>query len=94
MTSSDATLRPANRPGWKKLPARYNAVVLPLFLSVLMTCIVSAISTLTGVGFSEGVLAKWLEAWAISWLIAFPTLLFVLPIVRRLVATLVEQPGR
>ena len=79
-------------PGFRKLPARYAAIVLPLFLSCIMTCLISGISTLRGVGFAPGVLQLWLGSWGLSWLIAFPTLLAVLPVVRRLTGKLVETP--
>jgi len=59
-------------------------------LSVFMTCIVSLISTLKGVGVAPGVLRTWLGAWAVSWVIAFPTLLLVLPLVRKATAFVVE----
>ncbi|KRR26825.1 hypothetical protein CQ14_20160 [Bradyrhizobium lablabi] len=73
-----------------KLPARYAAIVMPLVLSVLMTFVVSAISTLRSLGPTSAFLATWPAAWAISWLVAFPTLLAVLPLVRRIVALAVE----
>ena len=75
-----------------KLPARYASVVMPLFLSILMTCIVSFISTLRSAGWVDGVLHVWLGAWALSWIVAFPVLLFVLPTVRRLTAWVVAAP--
>lgn len=78
----------------RKLPARYNAVVLPLILSVLMTFIVAGIATVTSLGLTAQTLPKWMEAWGLSWIVAFPTLLVVLPLVRRIVAALVEPPGR
>ena len=81
---------PAPRRG--KLPARYTAIVMPLVLSVLMTFVVSAISTLRSLGPTPAFLATWPSAWAISWLVAFPTLLAVLPLVRKIVALAVEQP--
>jgi hypothetical protein len=34
-----------------------------------------------------------LRAWGASWLVAFPSLLIVMPVVRRIVAAIVE-PGR
>jgi hypothetical protein len=34
-----------------------------------------------------------MQAWGLSWLIAFPVLLLILPLVRRIVAALVE-PAR
>jgi hypothetical protein len=33
-----------------------------------------------------------LGAWGLSWMVAFPTLLLILPMVRRLTALLVELP--
>ncbi|WP_410499186.1 DUF2798 domain-containing protein [Chitinibacter sp. S2-10] len=75
----------------RKLPARYAAVVLPFFLSILMTCIVSFVSTLKGVGWAAGIPRIWLISWGFSWLVAFPTLLLVLPLVRKLTSFVVES---
>ncbi len=80
------------RPRLRKLPSRHARVVTPLLLSILMTCVVSLVSTLTGFGAGPGFLGKWLEAWGLSWLIAFPVLLVALPLVRRLTAIIVETP--
>ena len=77
-------------PGIPKLPARYAGVVMPLLLSVLMTFIVSMVSTLRGIGLAPSFVRIWLGAWAISWLIGFPTLLLVLPIVRKATAAIVR----
>ena len=76
----------------RKLPARYAAILLPLILSVIMTFVISGISTLKSLGPTPAFMATWPAAWAISWLVAFPTLLVVLPLVRRIVALLVEPP--
>jgi hypothetical protein len=83
------TTFPVARPR-KKLPARYAAILTPLVLSVLMTFVVSAISTLKSLGPTPAFVTTWPAAWAISWLAAFPTLLVVLPLVRRIVALAVE----
>ncbi len=77
-----------------KLPARYAGIVMPLVLSIIMTFVVSAISTLKSLGPTPAFLATWPSAWALSWLVAFPTLLAVLPLVRRIVGLLVEPPAR
>ena len=76
-----------------KLPVRYAAIVMPLVLSVLMTFVVSAISTLRSLGPTPAFVSTWPAAWAISWLVAFPTLLAVLPLVRKIVALAVEAPS-
>ncbi|WP_010466951.1 DUF2798 domain-containing protein [Acidovorax radicis] len=79
--------------GLRKLPARSAAWVTPLLLSLLMTFIVSLISTLRVVGLSMDVPRLWMSSWALSWLVAFPTLLLVLPLVRRATAAIVEPQG-
>ena len=77
----------------RKLPARYAAVISPLVLSLLMTFIVSLISTLKSLGLHPSMPGIWMVAWGLSWLVAFPTLLVVLPIVRRIVG-MVCEPAR
>lgn len=82
-----------SRPLFRRLPARYAGVVMPFFLSVLMTFVVSGISTLKALGPTGEMLGVWPASWGLSWLVAFPTLLLVLPIVRRLVALVVAPPA-
>ena len=77
----------------RKLPARYAGLVMPFLLSILMTFIVSFISTLRSVGLVDHFLQIWMGSWALSWVFAFPTLLMVLPLVRRMTNMLVETPG-
>ena len=76
--------------GLRKLPAGYAGIVMPLLLSILMTFIVSLISTLHSIGFGRGLVQVWMGAWGLSWIIAFPTLLLVLPLVRSATRALVE----
>lgn len=75
---------------YRRLPARYAGLVTPLVLSILMTFLVSGVSTAKGLGVSGFTLQAWMSAWGLSWLIAFPALLLVLPLVRRIVALVVE----
>ncbi|MCY1381263.1 hypothetical protein D9M69_691460 [compost metagenome] len=65
---------------------------MPLVLSVLMSCLVSGVSTTANTAFSAGLFSLWLKAWGISWLVAFPSLLLVLPLVRVIVAATVQPP--
>ena len=74
----------------RRLPARSAAILTPLVLSILMTFLVSGVSTLVAFGFSSDLHWHWLRAWGTSWLVAFPALLLALPLVRRIVAALVE----
>lgn len=81
------------RPLIRKLPARYGALIMPLILSLMMTCVISGISTVNALGFTSLVLRDWPRAWLLSWIVAFPTLLLVLPVVRRLTALVVRPPS-
>jgi uncharacterized protein DUF2798 len=60
-----------------------------------MTAIVSALATWNSTGFSADLGQRWLATWGMSWSIGFPTALFVLPLVRKIVDTVVEpaQPS-
>ena len=72
------------------IPARFSPVVFGFILSGLMSLIVSGIATLRAVGMPPDILAKWMSSWAFSWAVAFPTVLVVAPLARRLVARLVR----
>jgi hypothetical protein len=76
--------------GVPKLPARFAGVVMPLLLSVLMTFIVSFISTYKSIGFAPQFAQIWMGAWGMSWLVAFPTTLVVLPFVRKITMAVVR----
>ena len=42
------------------------------------------------IGFVEHFAAVWISAWFFSWCVAFPAVLILLPIVRRITARLVD----
>lgn len=84
---------PMSNSTFRRLPARYGAVVMPFILSVMMTFVVSGISTVKALGLNGELLRIWPVSWALSWLVAFPTLILILPLVRRLVALLVAPPA-
>ena len=91
--TSKATMNTVNKPfALQKLPARYASIVMPFFLSILMTCIVSFVSTLRSTGWTAQFINLWMGSWGISWLVAFPVLLLVLPLVKKLTAAVVQTP--
>jgi len=71
---------------------RLAPYVFSLLVSGTMSCIVSGVSTWRA-GVESGFLSVWLtEAWPLGWGIAYPTLLCVAPVARRLVAA-VTRPA-
>ena len=77
--------------GFPKQPQRALIFLVPFFLSLVMRGIVSFISTVKALGFSWQLVSPWLTSWGISWAIAFPTVLFVLPFARKLSLLLVRS---
>ena len=75
-----------------KLPPKALFWLIPLLTSIIMSGTVSLVATLRGMGWVDGVLRAWLGNWASGWLVAFPVLFVVMPMVKRLTALLVRQP--
>lgn len=75
------------------IPARFAHIVFGLLLSGMMSFIVSGISTFLAIGMVSGFFGQWIGSWLPSWAVAFPVVLFVAPLARRLVAamTITEQ---
>ena len=70
------------------IPARFAPVLFGLMLSGLMSLIVSGVASVRTLGLGPAFPAQWLLAWWPSWAVAFPAVLVVAPLVRRLVARL------
>lgn len=70
------------------IPARYAHIAFGLLLSGTMSFLVSGIATFLAVGLIPGFVGEWIGAWLPSWAIAFPAVLVVAPLARRLVAAM------
>lgn len=76
------------------IPARYSHIAFGLVLSGMMSLLVSGISTLKAIGPVDGFVAIWLGNWVAGWAVAFPTVIVVAPIARKIVQRLVrEEPA-
>ena len=73
------------------IPPRFAPFLFAFILSGLMSFLVSGISTAKALGLFEGFVKVWLGNWAFSWGVAFPTVLVVAPLTRRVVSRLTAQ---
>jgi hypothetical protein len=80
------------KPRWRiRIPQRFAPFLFPLLLSGFMTLLITGISMLRVLGIDALVtnpgnfLKIWMKAYVSSWLVAYPILLLVIPIVRRMV---------
>ncbi len=76
---------PSPRRSMRKIPRRHAGTLLAFFTSLFMSCLMSLVVTLRNVGFVGEVWRLWLEAFPVAFAIAFPLVLVVLPLARRLV---------
>lgn len=72
----------------RRLPAKWAPVMTAFFLSVFMCGVVSLVATVKALGLAPQLVFAWLEGWVVSWLLAFPVVLIVMPLVRRLVSAI------
>jgi hypothetical protein len=75
------------------MPARFAPALFGFILSGLMSFVVSGVATARNAGLVDGVFGLWINAWLLSWLIAFPVVLVIAPITRRLVGMIVKSPA-
>ncbi|MDX1594161.1 MAG: DUF2798 domain-containing protein [Gammaproteobacteria bacterium] len=69
----------------RKIDRRHAGTLLAFFTSLIMSFLMSLVVTLRNVGFVEAAWGLWFEAFPVAFAIAFPMVLVVLPIARRLV---------
>ena len=74
------------------MPARFAPALFGFILSGFMSFAVSGIAMLRNAGFVDGFFGLWVNAWLPSWAFAFPVVLVVAPITRRMVGMLVKAP--
>jgi hypothetical protein len=77
------------------MPARFAPIVFGFVLSGLMSFLVSGVATFRNAGLVDGFFGLWVSAWLPSWMIAFPVVLVVAPVARRIVGMMVvSEAGR
>ena len=76
-----------------RLPSWTEPFLFGCLLSGLMSFVVSGVATYKAIGLPDDFVATWIVAWLPSWAVAFPTVLFVAPFVRKLTSILVRPAG-
>jgi len=76
------------------IPRRFEPVLFGLVLSGLMSLLVSGVSTAVSKGFASGFAGVWASSWLTGWLVAFPVVLVVGPLARRLIEVVLAPAAR
>ncbi|MFT6153943.1 MAG: hypothetical protein ACJA1X_001289 [Bermanella sp.] len=64
---------------------KHHKLVFSFFMSLLMSCIMSLVISIFNVGLVPDIIVIWLKAWSFAFVVAFPTILLVSPVVHKLV---------
>ena len=70
---------------------KYEMIVFAFFMSLFMAGFMSFVVTLINMGLIDGLVWFWLEAYWKAFLVAFPTIIVVVPQVRKVVGKLIEK---
>ena len=70
---------------------KYEFVLFAFLMALFMAGFMSFIVTLINMGFIDGILSIWFEAYWKAFLVAFPTIFVVVPQVRRIVSILIKD---
>lgn len=75
------------------IPKKYEHVAFAFLLSAIQTLVITGISLALTVGISSQLPALWAKTYFSAWMIAFPGVLVVAPVVRRILGRIVKQPA-
>jgi hypothetical protein len=80
-----------------KIPKRFTPLLFPLLLSGFMTFLITGVSMARVLGIDaffntpSVFLQTWMKAYISAWLVAYPVLLLVIPVVRKIVNWLTSE---
>lgn len=72
---------------------KYQKLVFAFLMALIMSCIMSFVISVFNVGWHAEIVHIWLKAWAFAFVIAFPTITVVAPLVQILVTYVVKNEG-
>ena len=76
----------------KKLPVSVFQPVFGLFMATFMSFLMSGAITAPNIGFPPDYLSRLMHSWGLAFMLAYPAILIVAPIARRLALRFVESP--
>ncbi|WP_159819431.1 DUF2798 domain-containing protein [Colwellia sp. 20A7] len=70
---------------------KHHKIVFSFFMALLMSCIMSFVISVFNVGMVSNIIDIWLNAWSFAFLVAFPAIIIVSPIVHKLVNIVLHE---
>lgn len=76
----------------RKLPVRVFQPIFGLLMAFFMSFLMSGAITAINVGLPPDFLDRWMRSWGLAFMLAYPAILTVAPLARRLTLGFVESP--
>lgn len=76
----------------RKLPVRAFQPVFGLLMAIFMSFLMSGAITAINVGVPPDFVARWMRSWGLAFILAYPAILTVAPLARRLALRIAESP--
>lgn len=73
------------------IPKRYEYFVFGFFMSLFMSFLISGVISFVNIGLVSNFHLVWLEAFFKAWAVAYPSVLIVIPQVRKAVKLVVKE---
>jgi len=70
---------------------KYHKIVFSFFMALLMSCIMSFVISLFNVGMVANIITIWLQAWGFAFVVAFPVVIIISPLVHKLVSIVLHE---
>lgn len=73
------------------ISSKHYKIVFSFFMALLMSGIMSFVITVFNVGMVSNIISLWLQAWSFAFIVAFPTIIVVSPVVHKLVTLVLHE---
>ncbi|MGJ8694535.1 MAG: DUF2798 domain-containing protein [Thalassotalea sp.] len=70
---------------------KHQKIVFSFFMALLMSGIMSFVISVFNLGLVTNIITIWLQAWGFAFVVAFPTILVVGPVVNKIVALVLHD---
>lgn len=70
---------------------KHHKIVFSFFMALLMSGIMSFVISVFNVGMVTNIITIWLQAWSFAFIVAFPTINIISPLVHKLVSLVLHE---
>lgn len=70
---------------------KFHRLVFAFFMALIMSCVMSCVITFSNVGPVSNFVSIWMGAWGFGFLIAFPSVILISPLVHKLTALVLKE---